>query len=93
MMIDLNIQSQKLEGTPEQIAEQIFQKFIGPMFDHLKKTDPKMALEFGFCVAGNAVACYVNSCDDVDQAKDMIVKLTETMTNDIKRSRSKKKLN
>lgn len=92
-MIDLDIQSQKLEGTPEQIAEQIFQKFIGPMFDHLKKTNPEMALRFGFCVAGNAIACYMNSCDDVDQAKEFVVKTTEMMASDIKCSRSKKKFN
>lgn len=88
-MSDLNIQDQTLEGTPQEIAEQIFQKFVGPMFDHLRKTDPEMALHFGFCVAGNALACYINSCENVDDAKSQIIKTTEWVANDIKRSRKK----
>ncbi|WP_151837567.1 hypothetical protein [Acinetobacter ursingii] len=90
-MIDLNLQALKLEGTPEEVAEQIFQKFVGPMFDHLKKNDPEMALRFGFCVAGNANACYMNSCSDVEKARSLICESTNLMAADIKLSRKKVK--
>jgi hypothetical protein len=89
-MVDvMDIASLKLEGTPAEVAEQLFQQMIGPMFEHLKKTDPQMAIEFGFCIAGNAIASYMNSHDDVNQAEKLIIKSTLSMANDIKRSRKK----
>ena len=85
----MEIKSLNLDGTVDEIAEQLFKQMIGPIFDHLAKTDPELAVEFGFCIAGNAIASYMNSLDDVNQAERLIIKSTLSMANDIKRSRKK----
>lgn len=85
----MDIGGLELEGTPDEVAEQLFKQMIGPMFNHLAKTSPDLAREFGFCVAGNAVACYLNSFGDVDLAKKAITELTEKMATDIKRHKNK----
>lgn len=85
----MNINDLKLEGTPADIAEQLFKQMIGPMFKHLSKTNSQAANEFGYCIAGNAIACYLNSNDDVDKAEKLILESTKTMATDIKRSKMK----
>ncbi|NLN56934.1 MAG: hypothetical protein GX151_03055 [Gammaproteobacteria bacterium] len=85
----MNIEGLVLEGTSAEVAEQIFKQMIGPMFDHLNKTNPQAAIEFGYCVAGNAIACYLNCLNDVDQAEKLIIDSTKSMAADVKRSRTK----
>ena len=85
----MEIKSLNLDGSVDEIAEQLFKQVIGPIFDHLSKTDPELAVEFGYCIAGNGIACYMNSLDDVNQAERLIIKSTLSMANDIKRSRKK----
>lgn len=85
----MDIESLKLEGTPTEVAEQLFKQMIGPMFEHLKRSDPQMATEFGYCIAGNAIACYMNSLKDVTKAEKLIIDSTKSMAADIKRHRNK----
>ncbi|MEN8283084.1 hypothetical protein [Acinetobacter gerneri] len=85
----MDIGNLKLEGNPAEVAEQLFKQMIGPMFDHLAKTDHKLAVEFGYCIAGNAIACYLNSLDDVTKAEKLIIDLTKSMVMDIKSYRNK----
>ena len=81
----MEIPEMKLEGTPEEVAAQVFQKIIAPMFEELKKTDPASALNFGYCIAGNAIGCYLSSVLDVSKAEVLINKTTKSMATDIKR--------
>ncbi|MFW2173733.1 hypothetical protein ACG95N_09450 [Acinetobacter guillouiae] len=85
----MDIASLKLEGTPAEVAEQLFQQMIGPIFDHLAKTDPELAVEFGYCIAGNGIACYMNGLEDVTKAEKLIIDSTKSMAADIKRHRNK----
>ncbi|KAF1025022.1 MAG: hypothetical protein GAK29_02191 [Acinetobacter bereziniae] len=85
----MEISDLNFEGTPPEIAEQIFKKLIGPMFDHLAKTNPKIAIEFGYCIAGNGIACYLNSIKEVNQAEKSIIQVTQSMAADIKHHRNK----
>lgn len=85
----MDIESLKLEGTPTEVAEQLFKQMIGPMFEHLKRSDPQMATEFGYCIAGYAIACYMNSLDNINQAEQLIINSTQSMAVDIKRTRKK----
>ena len=85
----MEIKSFDIEGSVDEIAEQLFKKMIGPIFDHLAKTDPELAVEFGYCIAGNGIACYMNSFDDVAQAEKLIIDSTKSMAADIKRHRNK----
>lgn len=85
----MDIGNLKLEGNPAEVAEQLFKQMIGPMFDHLAKTDHKLAVEFGYCIAGNAIACYMNSTDNVDDAEKLIIDSTRSMAIDIKSYRNK----
>lgn len=61
----MKISEFELEGTTEEIAEQVFQKLIYPIYDDLKKTDPVLAKRFGYCISGNAIASYLGSHGDV----------------------------
>lgn len=85
----MDIGNLKLEGTASNVAEQLFKQMIGPMFDHLAKTNPQAAIEFGYCIVGNAIACYMNSTANVDDAEKLIIDSTKSMAVDIKRSRKK----
>ncbi|MDQ8954505.1 hypothetical protein RFH42_16265 [Acinetobacter rudis] len=79
----------KLEGSPAEVAEQLFTMIIGPMFDHLVKENPALAVEFGYCVAGNAIACCLNSISEVNHGEKLIIESTKSMVADIKRHRNK----
>lgn len=79
----------ELEGTTEEIAEQVFQKLIYPIYNELKKTDPVLAKRFGYCVSGNAIASYLNAHRDLKQAEKLIIDSTKSMAADIKLSRKK----
>lgn len=85
----LEINLTQFEGTSNEIAEQLFKQMIGPIFDHLAKTDPELAVEFGYCIAGNGIACYMNSLKDVSKAEKLIIDSTKSMAADIKRHRNK----
>ncbi|BCX74682.1 MULTISPECIES: hypothetical protein [Acinetobacter] len=85
----MDIKGFDIEGSVDEIAEQLFKQMIGPIFNHLAKTDPELAVEFGYCIAGNGIACYMNSLDDVAQAEKLIIESTQSMAADIKRHRNK----
>ncbi|MFW2079711.1 hypothetical protein ACNPQK_01825 [Acinetobacter guillouiae] len=85
----MEIKSLNLDGSVDEIAEQLFKQMIGPIFDHLAKTDPELAVEFGYCIAGNGIACYMNSLKDVSKAEKLIIDSTKSMAADIKRHRNK----
>lgn len=85
----MEIKGFDIEGSVDEIAEQLFKKMIGPIFDRLAKTDPELAVEFGYCIAGNGIACYMNSLDDVSKAEKLIIESTQSMAADIKRHRNK----
>lgn len=73
----------ELEGTTEEIAEQVFKKLIYPIYDELKKTDPVLAKRFGYCVSGNAIASYLGGHNDVKRAEKVMIDLTKKMANGI----------
>ncbi|WP_049044593.1 hypothetical protein [Acinetobacter bereziniae] len=85
----MEIKGFDIEGSVDEIAEQLFMQMIGPIFDHLAKTDPELAVEFGYCIAGNGIACYMNSLNDVSKAEKLIIESTQSMAADIKRHRNK----
>ena len=72
-----------LQGSTEDIADQIFRVFIGQIHDNMNKNNPSQALEFAFLVAGKGVAGLLNQVADNqvdDMAKvlhDMIDEVTE----------------
>lgn len=69
----------ELEGTSEEIAEQVFLKLIYPIYEELKKTNPILALRFGYCISGNAIASYLGSHADVKRAEKVMIDLTQKM--------------
>ena len=79
----------ELEGTTEEIAEQVFQKLIYPIYDELKKTDPVLAIRFGYCISGNAIASYLNGHSNVKRAEKVMTELTQQMAKDIAQDRRK----
>ena len=79
----------ELEGTIEEIAEQVFKKLIYPIYDELKKTDPVLAKRFGYCISGNAIASYLSSLNDVKRAEKIMIELTQKMANDIAQDKRK----
>lgn len=79
----------ELEGTTEEIAEQVFKKLIYPIYDELKKTDPVLAKRFSYCISGNAIASYLNSLNDVKLAEKLMIELTQKMANDIAQDKRK----
>ncbi|ATZ62915.1 hypothetical protein [Acinetobacter bereziniae] len=85
----MDIKGFDIEGSVDEIPEQLFKKMIGPIYDHLAKTDPELAVEFGYCIAGNAIACYMNSLNDVSKAEKLIIESTQSIAADIKRHRNK----
>ncbi|KKW76119.1 hypothetical protein AAV97_17130 [Acinetobacter sp. Ag2] len=85
----MEIKSFDIEGSVDEIAAQLFKKMIGPIFDHLAQTDPELAVEFGYSIAGNGIACYMNSPNDVSKAEKLIIESTQSMAADIKRHRNK----
>jgi len=85
----MDIPEMKLEGSPAEVAEQLFTMIIGPMFDHLVKENSVLAVEFGYCVAGNAITCYLNNVSDINHSEKLIIESTESMAADIKRHRNK----
>ncbi|WP_287906577.1 hypothetical protein [Acinetobacter sp.] len=85
----MNIPEFELEGTTEDIAEQVFQKLIYPIYDELKKTDPVLAKRFGYCVAGNAIASYLGGHTDVKRAENVMIDLTKKMANGIAQEKIK----
>lgn len=79
----------ELEGTSEEIAEQVFLKLIYPIHEELKKTNPILALRFGYCISGNAIASYLGSHADVKRAENVMIDLTQKMANDIAQAKRK----
>lgn len=79
----------ELEGTSEEIAEQVFLKLIYPIHEELKKTNPILALRFGYCISGNAIASYLSSHTDVNRAEKVMIDLTQKMANDIAQAKNK----
>ena len=77
------------EGTPHEIAEQLFKKVIGPVFDHMAKDDQHTAVTFGYCMAGLGISCYLNSLADVDHAEKVLIESIKSMAKDIKNYRNK----
>lgn len=65
----MKIPEMQLEGTTEEIAEQVFRKIIAPMFEEINQVNPALAIKFGFCIAGNAIGCYLSSGINVDRAE------------------------
>lgn len=87
----MNIDNLNFDGSVDEIATQLFHKLIGPMFDNVAKKSPALAVEFGFCVTGNAIACYLNSLsnEQLIEAEATLIELTKTMAADILQSRQK----
>ncbi len=79
----------ELEGTTEEIAEQVFQKLIYPIYDDLKKTDPILAKRFGYCISGNAIASYLGGHGDVRRAEKVMIELTQKMATGIMQEKRK----
>jgi len=85
----IKIPAFELEGTTEEIAEQVFKKLIYPIYDELKKTDPVLAKRFGYCISGNAIASYLGGHTNVKRAEKIMIELTQKMANEITQDKRK----
>ena len=74
-----------LQGSTDEIADQIFKVFIAQVHDNMQKNDPRQALHFAFIIAGKGIAGLLNQVADNqvdDMAKtihDMVDEVTENL--------------
>lgn len=75
-----------VEGTPEQIADQLINGFISPAWAKYKEIDQQLADFFGFCVAGKAIAAHLNSVETctIEESADCLIKNINEMVKMIK---------
>ena len=74
----------EFEGTPEQVAEQIFRKIIAPVHGELSKTHSNIAEQFALCICGNAIGCFLSSCTLPPKATaDLLIRMINEMANGI----------
>lgn len=81
-----------LQGTTEDIANQIFKIFIGQVHDKMQKNDPAQALDFAFLVAGNGIAGLLNQVADhqIDDMANLIHEMVDEATENLKAMKIKK---
>ncbi|MEZ2774752.1 hypothetical protein ACBP83_13175 [Acinetobacter pseudolwoffii] len=81
-----------LQGTTEQVVDQIFKVFIGQIHDHMQKNDPAQALDFAFLVAGNGIAALLNQVADnqVDDMAGLLHDMVDEATENLKAMQTKK---
>lgn len=81
-----------LQGTTEDIANQIFKIFIGQVHDKMQKNDPAQALDFAFLVAGNGIAGLLNQAADhqIDDMANLIHEMVDEATENLKAMKIKK---
>lgn len=81
-----------LQGTTEQVVDQIFKVFIGQVHDKMQANDPAQALEFAFLVAGNGIACLLNQVADhqIDDMSKLIHDMVDEATENLKARNVKK---
>ncbi|AXY59994.1 hypothetical protein [Acinetobacter sp. WCHAc010052] len=74
----------EFEGTPEQVAEQIFRKIIAPVHGELSKNHSIIADQFALCICGNAIGCFLSSCTLPPKATaDLLIRMINEMANGI----------
>lgn len=81
-----------LQGTTEQVVDQIFKVFIGQIHDRMQKDDPARALDFAFLVAGNGIAGLLNQAADhrVDDMAKLLHEMVDEATENLKAMKMKK---
>ncbi|MFV5490214.1 hypothetical protein [Acinetobacter sp. ASP199] len=81
-----------LQGTTEDIANQIFKIFIGQVHDKMQKNDPAQALDFAFLVAGNGIAGLLNQVADhqLDDMAKLLHEMVDEVTENLKAMKIKK---
>ncbi|MCA4232747.1 hypothetical protein [Acinetobacter baumannii] len=81
-----------LQGTTEDVVEQIFKIFIGQIHDKIQKDDPAQALDFAFLVAGNGIAALLNQVADhqIDDMAKLLHEMVDEATENLKAMQIKK---
>lgn len=81
-----------LQGTTEQVVDQIFKVFIGQIHDRMQKDDPAQALNFAFLVAGNGIAALLNQVADhqLDDMAKLLHEMVDEATENLKAMQIKK---
>ena len=80
-----------LQGSTENIADQIFRVFIGQVHDNMQKNNPDQALEFAFIVAGKGIAGLLNQVADhqIDDMAKLLHELVDEATENLKLQNTK----
>ena len=81
-----------LQGTTEQVVDQIFRVFIGQVHDRIQKDDPDQALKFAFLVAGNGITGLLNQVADhqIDGMAKLLHEMVDEATENLKAMNIKK---
>jgi hypothetical protein len=78
-----NTQQLFLEGSAQEVAGQIFERVISPVFAHMNAKSDNQADDFAFCMAGATIAGYLSASDDLEADKAKLLFYIEEMCKDI----------
>ena len=80
-----------LQGSTEDIADQIFRVFVGQIHDKMQKNNPEQALDFAFIVAGKGITGLLNQVADnqIDAMAKVIHDLVDEVHENLKTKNTK----
>lgn len=78
-----NKRQSKIQGSAQDVAGQIFETVITPVYSHMHAVHEAEADNFAFCMAGVTVAGYLAASDDLDADKTKLLNYIEAMCEDI----------
>lgn len=78
-----------VEGTTEQVADQLINRFIAPAADAMKKVDKSQADFFTFLVAGKTISGHLATLEtiDIDEAATALKQTIDGIVSEIKKDR------
>lgn len=74
-----------LEGSAQDIAGQLFEQVITPVYVSMNSVSDAQADDFAFCIAGATIAGYLGASDDLEVDKAKLLFYIEEMCKDIQR--------
>lgn len=87
---EVNLPGTKIEGTPAEVAAEIFQRMICPNVEMLLKQNPDAAKVFAFHVMGLAISQYAELASTKNFQKQLEV-ITHNMVQSLKKERGELK--
>lgn len=73
----------KLEGSAQDVAGQIFEAVITPVYSRLHSVHETEADNFAFCMAGCTIAGYLAASNDLEADKTRLLMCIEEICKDI----------